>query len=167
MNSPVTTSSGITDIDIEVNLMISKAGSPPLNILICTSGVKRLSDFMLWQVHLSTLSHEHCLTDKKCPFTIVLWRHTAALCISLLARFWYARFCTDHIGVSAQSMGQAFSWLVSKNACKEPYNCAAAIRKSQSQAVLNMLFCMDPWWLIGNGCGRPVSHSCWWPVCRQ
>jgi len=30
--------------------MMTARGSPPLDVLIRTSGVKRLSDFMLWQV---------------------------------------------------------------------------------------------------------------------
>jgi ditrans,polycis-polyprenyl diphosphate synthase len=38
----------ITIADIESNLMLSH--SPPLDILVRTSGVCRLSDFMLWQV---------------------------------------------------------------------------------------------------------------------
>ena len=42
----------ITEQDIESKLMISKVGSPPLDILIRTSGVKRLSDYMLWQVRV-------------------------------------------------------------------------------------------------------------------
>jgi len=36
--------------DIDDQLMTSLTGSPPLEILVRTSGVKRLSDFMLWQV---------------------------------------------------------------------------------------------------------------------
>ncbi|KIL66985.1 hypothetical protein M378DRAFT_322594 [Amanita muscaria Koide BX008] len=40
----------LTEHDINSHLMISRAGSPPLDILVRTSGVKRLSDFMLWQV---------------------------------------------------------------------------------------------------------------------
>ncbi|KAF7965848.1 hypothetical protein HWV62_27421 [Athelia sp. TMB] len=40
----------INEDAIEARLMTSKVGSPPLDILIRTSGVKRLSDYMLWQV---------------------------------------------------------------------------------------------------------------------
>ncbi|KAF8909960.1 Di-trans-poly-cis-decaprenylcistransferase [Mucidula mucida] len=39
----------ITEKDIENNLMTTLAGSPPLDIIVRTSGVKRLSDFFLWQ----------------------------------------------------------------------------------------------------------------------
>ncbi|TFY79330.1 hypothetical protein EWM64_g4680 [Hericium alpestre] len=39
----------ITEKDIDDHLMTTKGGSPPLDILIRTSGVKRLSDFLLWQ----------------------------------------------------------------------------------------------------------------------
>lgn len=40
----------ITEKEIDSQLGISLGGSPPLDILVRTSGVKRLSDFMLWQV---------------------------------------------------------------------------------------------------------------------
>ena len=46
--------SRITADDIEAHLMTSLAGSPPLDVLIRTSGVKRLSDYMLWQVRGSS-----------------------------------------------------------------------------------------------------------------
>ncbi|KAH8099573.1 undecaprenyl pyrophosphate synthetase [Cristinia sonorae] len=44
----------ITEKDIDENLMTSLAGSPPLDILVRTSGVKRLSDFLLWQCSENT-----------------------------------------------------------------------------------------------------------------
>lgn len=40
----------ITERDIDDRMMTTKVDSPPLDILIRTSGVKRLSDFLLWQV---------------------------------------------------------------------------------------------------------------------
>ncbi|KAF8633468.1 hypothetical protein AX15_001428 [Amanita polypyramis BW_CC] len=39
----------VTEHDIASHLMITRAGSPPLDVLVRTSDVKRLSDFMLWQ----------------------------------------------------------------------------------------------------------------------
>ncbi|OCH92262.1 Di-trans-poly-cis-decaprenylcistransferase [Obba rivulosa] len=39
----------ITVDDIDSQLMTTLGGSPPLDVLIRTSGVKRLSDFLLWQ----------------------------------------------------------------------------------------------------------------------
>ncbi|KAI0074203.1 Di-trans-poly-cis-decaprenylcistransferase [Panus rudis PR-1116 ss-1] len=39
----------ITERDIDEHLMTSLAGSPPLDILVRTSGVKRLSDYLVWQ----------------------------------------------------------------------------------------------------------------------
>jgi hypothetical protein len=42
--------SEITEADIQKQLWTSKGNSPPLDILVRTSGVKRLSDYMLWQV---------------------------------------------------------------------------------------------------------------------
>lgn len=36
--------------------MTSLSGSPPLDILVRTSGVKRLSDYLLWQVRPDTKS---------------------------------------------------------------------------------------------------------------
>lgn len=40
----------ITEKDIDAEMLTNLAGSPPVDVLIRTSGVKRLSDFMLWQV---------------------------------------------------------------------------------------------------------------------
>lgn len=40
----------ITVEDIDSQMMTSLVGSPPLDVLIRSSGVNRLSDFLLWQV---------------------------------------------------------------------------------------------------------------------
>ena len=52
----------ITTNDIDAQLMTSRAGSPPLDILIRTSGVNRLSDFLLWQVCIVFVGHPRSLT---------------------------------------------------------------------------------------------------------
>jgi len=44
----------ITEKDIDNNLMTSQANSPPLDILVRTSGVRRLSDFLTWQCSENT-----------------------------------------------------------------------------------------------------------------
>ncbi|RDB22883.1 Dehydrodolichyl diphosphate synthase complex subunit SPAC4D7.04c [Hypsizygus marmoreus] len=53
----------ITEDDIDAQLMTSLGGSPPLDILIRTSGVKRLSDFLLWQ----------CCENTQLQFTTTYW----------------------------------------------------------------------------------------------
>ncbi|KAF9481945.1 Di-trans-poly-cis-decaprenylcistransferase [Pholiota conissans] len=53
----------ITEKDIDSQLPIALGGSPPLDILIRTSGVKRLSDFMLW----------HCSENTQLQFSSTYW----------------------------------------------------------------------------------------------
>ncbi|KAG0703769.1 Decaprenyl diphosphate synthase-like protein [Suillus ampliporus] len=50
-------SSTITEQSIEENLLITLGGSPPLDIFIRTSGVKRLSGFLQWQCCENTQIH--------------------------------------------------------------------------------------------------------------
>ena len=45
----------ITEKDIEDHLLTAEVESPPLDILIRTSGAQRLSDYLLWQVGLPSL----------------------------------------------------------------------------------------------------------------
>lgn len=59
----------ITDAKMYENLYTTQGGSPPLDILIRTSGVKRLSDFLLYQVR---------------PFLSPLLSLSLSLCGSLL-----------------------------------------------------------------------------------
>ncbi|GAA5991326.1 hypothetical protein JCM10908_003260 [Rhodotorula pacifica] len=54
-SSPSESKGIITEDDISRNLYTS--ASPPLDILIRTSGVSRLSDFLLWQASESTILH--------------------------------------------------------------------------------------------------------------
>ncbi|KDR69210.1 hypothetical protein GALMADRAFT_230735 [Galerina marginata CBS 339.88] len=53
----------ITEKDIDNQLMTSLGGSPPPDILVRTSGVKRLSDFLLWQ----------CCEDTQLQFSTTFW----------------------------------------------------------------------------------------------
>jgi len=53
----------ITEKELDSQLGISLGGSPPLDILVRTSGVKRLSDFMLWQ----------CSEDTQLQFSSIFW----------------------------------------------------------------------------------------------
>ncbi|KAF9789665.1 Di-trans-poly-cis-decaprenylcistransferase [Thelephora terrestris] len=47
----------ITEADIERYMMTTLGGSPPLDILIRSSGVKRLSDFLMWQASENVQLH--------------------------------------------------------------------------------------------------------------
>ncbi|OJA16699.1 hypothetical protein AZE42_07706 [Rhizopogon vesiculosus] len=50
-------SSSITEQSIDENLMTTLGGSPPLDIFVRTSGVKRLSGFLQWQCCENTQIH--------------------------------------------------------------------------------------------------------------
>ncbi len=76
----------ITTASIKSHLFT--AGNPPLDLLIRTSGVKRLSDFMLWQCHENT----------KLVFLDCLWpefslRHLLPV---LIEWQWQRKYCNDH-----------------------------------------------------------------------
>jgi ditrans,polycis-polyprenyl diphosphate synthase len=58
VNESLETGNEITEDDIERHLATSLVNTPPLDILIRTSGVKRLSDYLLWQVSMCICSFE-------------------------------------------------------------------------------------------------------------
>ena len=76
----------ITEKDIDAQLLTSLGGSPPLDILIRTSGVKRLSDFMLWQVsfYLHNTFFFESRPERCC---LVLRRYPTPILVYILARF--------------------------------------------------------------------------------
>jgi len=47
----------ITELDLDKHMEMSYRGSPPLDVLVRTSGTFRLSDFMLWQTSENTQIH--------------------------------------------------------------------------------------------------------------
>lgn len=80
--------------------MISKVGSPPLDILIRTSGVKRLSDYMLWQVRSSF--YRPWVASADCD--AVLWRYTNTYAANILAGYQFLGSCTSRVGLPAKGM---------------------------------------------------------------
>lgn len=67
----------ISETDIDDRLAMSLAGSPPLDILVRTSGVKRLSDFLLWQVRLllrGLNSRSDCILRPQRRHSCILWK---------------------------------------------------------------------------------------------
>ncbi|THH00217.1 hypothetical protein EW026_g2284 [Hermanssonia centrifuga] len=53
----------ITEKDLDAHMMTSMVGSPPVDILVRTSGVKRLSDYLVWQ----------CCEDTQIQFSECYW----------------------------------------------------------------------------------------------
>ena len=95
----------ITEKDINSQLMSSWVNSPPLDILIRTSGVKRLSDFMLWQVRFWNDIDPLLYDDRAACLSSVLWGYSTAILFCVLAQLWSLRLYTNHFRLSAQDMG--------------------------------------------------------------
>ena len=94
----------ISEKDIDDNLMTSLGNSPPLDILIRTSGVKRLSDFLLWQVSLIL-----CITSPLLSgIHLVLRGHPDSIHRHLLARLWPLRVHSHPPGLPTQGVVPKF-----------------------------------------------------------
>lgn len=69
----------ITEYEVEKQLMTSRVNSPPVDILVRTSGVQRLSDFLTWQArsHFQHLCHRlivlQCCEDTQIQFSPKYW----------------------------------------------------------------------------------------------
>ena len=99
----------ITERDINDHLMTSLGESPPLDILIRTSGVNRLSDFLLWQVR--SVIHFLLATQSISLLSQVLRTDTTAVHTHLLAGIWTLWLYPYHLGLSAKSMEQSHNYL--------------------------------------------------------
>lgn len=80
---------------IEKHLMTTTRGSPPLDILIRTSGVRRLSDFLLWQVRSSPQAVQSLSTTSNA--FLVLREHANTIFFQVLARLQPLGLYTHHI----------------------------------------------------------------------
>ncbi|KAF5391454.1 hypothetical protein D9757_001887 [Collybiopsis confluens] len=65
-DNDLSTIENITEDTINSHLMSVQRGSPPLDILVRTSGVKRLSDYMLWQASPVRSIMNHALRPVQC-----------------------------------------------------------------------------------------------------
>lgn len=95
-----------TKEEVDKHLMLTARGSPPLDVLVRTSGAKRLSDFMLWQVGLNV-----SVTDRKTNTDIlsVLREYTNSVLPGSLARLWSLGICSHHPRLPAQDIQQTES----------------------------------------------------------
>lgn len=95
-DSGIVPSISVEDLNAEMML----AHSPPVDILIRTSNVHRLSDFMLWQVRLLPSKPLRAATDSSL-FSLVEQLCTAAVHKALLAFVWVTGIGAHHTGLSA------------------------------------------------------------------
>jgi hypothetical protein len=95
----------ITEADIERYMMTTLGGSPPLDILIRSSGVKRLSDFLMWQVSSDIPSTPgHPVAHN---FFVGVRERTASLHSYVLAGYWVLGLATRYPGLSSESVDPA------------------------------------------------------------
>ena len=93
----------ITEEDLERYMMTNLAGSPPLDVLIRSSGVRRLSDFLTWQVWFNFLSGVgvSCLTNKSFAG---FRKRPASFYFNILAGYWILGLVSYHSGLSGEGV---------------------------------------------------------------
>jgi hypothetical protein len=85
--------------------MTTLGGSPPLDILIRSSGVKRLSDFLMWQVS-SDIPSTPCHPVAH-DFFVGFGERTASFHSDILAGYWVLGLATRYPGLSSESVDSA------------------------------------------------------------
>jgi len=96
----------ITEEDIEKYMMTNLAGSPPLDILVRSSGVKRLSDFLMWQVWSSTTYADRLVFLMGC-FSAGVGKRATSFHSYLLAGYWVLGPFPCYSGLSGQGVESA------------------------------------------------------------
>ena len=96
----------ITEEDIERYMMTNLAGSPPLDILVRSSGVKRLSDFLMWQVLCPTTCIDRLVSLTGC-FSTGVRERAASFHSYVLAGYWILGSFPCYFGLSGQGVESA------------------------------------------------------------
>lgn len=99
---PITRS--VSELDDE--LAIGK-----LDILVRTSNVKRLSDFMMWQVSIYRYEDLHLMFG-----LIGIRGHSTTFCQDILARVWFDRYIAYTTWMAAEGMDET-SWMAMSSVC--------------------------------------------------
>jgi hypothetical protein len=87
-------------------MMTNLAGSPPLDILVRSSGVKRLSDFLMWQVRFFSgdrTDRSRCSWGRFSAFAGI-GKRPASFQPYVLARFWVLGPFPCYSGVSGKGV---------------------------------------------------------------
>ena len=96
----------IAEEDLERYMMTNLAGSPPLDVLIRSSGVKRLSDFLMWQVRFTTRWTSPVMPLTGC-FSAGVGERAASFYSYVLAGYWVLGPFPRHSGLSGQGVEPA------------------------------------------------------------
>ena len=96
----------IAEGDIERYMMTSLGGSPPLDVLIRSSGVKRLSDFLMWQVS-SNFPRSRDLPRMIHKLFVGFGGCSTSFRSDILARHWGLGFGASYSGLPSEGVESA------------------------------------------------------------